>query len=136
MAQAWQVRSYQRQRLLERLMRMVYQQEEASGEKTFLFDLILVVAGYLKERREAPSGSEFKAQTDTARFFLQKLLSEITEFSRSLTERDALIAKFLEKLLESGLSPFFMALTRQEIEEPQDVFHAPSASAEVSFEDE
>lgn len=65
-------------------------------------------------------------------FHLGVVLPTITDFSRSLAERNALMARFLEKhVLPAATSPLHSALQREEFESPETIFRAKGAMEEV-----
>ena len=131
MSEAWMVRGIQRQRLIEDLIRKVYDEEDKRLDKDkifkredFLFSFVSLIGGYLSNENEE----------ETASFFLESILPSVKKFSRSDSEAKALLSTLLEKVLSSATQSFHQALHREEFENPQQIFHAPSAMAEVDLD--
>jgi len=127
-AEAWIVRDIERQELRQRLMREAWKAAEENGGR-FLLRLAETIVAFLvhKSKRNMPVTS--------GQFLFEKVISEIERFARSPAENWALLAMFLEKdLLPSALNSYYAELQRQEIEEPEVIFHAPSAMSEVPLE--
>lgn len=131
---AWQMREMQRQRLLEGLMcetwDFVNQGSEVTEEE-FFTRLAMEVCRWLSN----PVGLR-EQYTAEEEFLHVPILSQLNEFSRSYEERDALLAKFLEKhVLPAALSRYYSELQGQEFENPQLIFGAEHAMDEVTVDD-
>lgn len=133
MTEAWQKREYERQQLIEGLVRKVHQRSVMISDESFYLELALVVIEYLKDRHKDIAHPEIKKADMPGNFFAIPL-SGIVRFARTKAESDALIAQFLEKILVSGLNRFHSELTKQEIHNPELIFQDPSAMSDVSKE--
>ena len=141
MPEAWRVRESQRQELFEDLKRRAFEKEEEEDGSHCFFLLLLsaAIARHLimvKQRGSALNIIIFPwlFPESVSRFLTQEVLPKVKEFSRTETEADALLAKFLGEILQSGLNPFHAALMREEISNPQKIFHASSAMTKMSLE--
>lgn len=140
MSEAWVVRESERQTLLENLMRAAFEKEREAinGSSWFFLLLSAAIIRHLLSRRRPGRGSALSSLTagwlfleSVLKFFTQEVLPKIQEFSRTESEADALLVRFLERILQSGLTPFPAALMREEIFNPQEIFLAPSAMSEM-----
>ena len=131
MSEAWQVRGCQRQQLIEKLTRKVYERADEVGGSSFYLEVVSVMIGYLQDRHKGVSNPNVDEKS-LAGFFFGSVLPIITDFARTETEGDVLVSQFLEKVLASGLSPFRSELQKQEMLTPEKIFDAPSAMTEVS----
>ena len=132
MNQAWQVREYERQELLRKLFREIEEEEERNSEE-FLFELAQALVRYLlylKEVKETGKSS-FDCSRPPACFVSEHLAPEVAKFKRVPEEAIVLFASLLKKVAETLTSQFYADLSGVESREPQTVFHAPSAMADV-----
>ena len=134
MSEAWQVRQYQRQQLVEKLTRKVHDRADEVGGSSFYLEVVSVMIGYLQDRHKGVSNPKFNEKS-LAGFFFSSVLPTINDFVRTEAEGDVLVTQFLEKVLASGLNPFRSELQKEEMLTPEKIFNAPSAMAEVSEED-
>jgi len=126
--EAWIVRDMERQELRQKLMREAEAWEETEENRgRFLLRLAEAIAALLVHK------SEMRVPpTRASAFLFGKVTPEIESFARSEAEYWAILAMFLEKdVLPSALSSYYAELQRQEIEEPEVIFRAPSAMSEV-----
>lgn len=135
MPQAWEVREAQRQRLLESLRMAAFREDEdleGNHLNRFFLELVAEIISCLKTRltkqpdRPATEGRRVKD-------FVELAFSEISSFARTEEERDFLSAELALALFRSGLSPFFAALTRQEVHRPELVYGGHKATDEIPF---
>ena len=131
MVEAWQKRGWERQQLLEGLMRETYDREEELGDPIFLFRLAKTILAHIQQRHWNAPRHDLNQMED---FFHEAVFPAIHELARSQAEEDALMAEFFEKLIKAVLQPFHSALLREENETPEHIFRAPSAMAEVPLE--
>lgn len=118
------VREAARQALLEKLKREVMEQEEKHG-RGFDYALAHTCLNFLQDETTKPN------ETPESQFFFRRALPQISTFSRAKEERDVLVTRLLDWLIESITGRFRSDLTHKEIMWPQTIFHAPSAASEV-----
>jgi len=142
MAEAWAKRGSERQRLIEELMQEVYKIEEAvpgesmhGGERIeFELDLIQAIAAHLKQRAYPRDPANKVDQFASSSFFSNDILPRVSAFSRAEEETNELLCMLVRKLYESVETHFQSELSKLEFSDPQKIFHAPSAMAEVPLE--
>jgi len=134
MPEAWQLREYQRQQLIEELVRGVHDWADELCDPSFYLEVVAVIISYLQDRQKGVSNPEVDGKKAPGSFF-STVLPSITKFARTEAEGDVLVATFLEKVLASGLSPFRSELQKQEMLTPEKIFDAHSAMTEVPIED-
>ena len=127
MVEAWHKRGHERQELLNGLMREAHEQQEDREDEVYLFKLAATILDYLHQRKEQAPLRHMR----TSEFFSERVLLAISEFARTQEEADYLFSEFLKKVFESTQISFSAALTAQEQNHPQLVFHAPSAMTQV-----
>jgi len=142
MAEAWQVREGQRQELVENLMIKVFEQSESFDDEkdAFRFECevaenivsFLKGARFVEEVKRIPHLYEWRFN----KFVHEQIWGLIKEFSRTPSERNALLVRFLERLLDSILNHFHAELTHDEIQNTRAVFGTDSAMDEVPFSKE
>lgn len=125
---AWMVRSSERQALLESLQKMTEEYEEERGFRID-YDLSRMCLAFL-EHSESPRIPR-DASIDSWDFFQGKIVPACNAFARATEERDVLVCDFYQWLTESVTRDFRAALSRKEIADPQTMFHAASAAAEI-----
>lgn len=131
MIEAWMLREIQRQGLLEKVMREVYEAEEKGTFK--LLWLVEIIIKYFDGMR--PENTSFTANVP-AQFFFERILPEIKSFARADEEANFLVAELLQKVLKSALMPIHSAKMALEMNNPQLIFNAPSAMTEVEMPEE
>jgi hypothetical protein len=138
MPQAWLVRGSQRQEFIENVMRRIREKEEESETanwQKFLCDLVTVILLEMRENQitkritEAGSGKA----SEVEEFFVFSILKPLGNFACTESEKKALMAEILEKVVTSFTREFYCALVREECNNPMAVFRAPSATAEVEL---
>ncbi|MBI4128721.1 MAG: hypothetical protein HY460_01605 [Parcubacteria group bacterium] len=136
MAQAWQVRESERQRLLERLMHKVLDEEERRGSP-HAFCLELAQCILQKLRGGASFASMHTVDIELYVYYVNEVSVPLRMFARSPTETRALLATFLLRhLLPSALSPIYSDLGKEEHENPKKMFGAERATDEVRLTEE
>jgi hypothetical protein len=138
MPQAWLVRGAQRQEFIEKVMCRIREKEEESETadwQKFLCDLITAILLEMREgqitKRVAETGSELASEAE--KFLVFSILEPLGNFARTKSEKKALIAEILEKVIASLTREFYRALAKEEGNEPMKVFRASSATAEVEL---
>lgn len=126
MVEAWQVRSIERQKLLEELMREVYQYEDENPSYTSLqlAKIIIEYFFFFELRKRIP-----ERNYEACDLFEKNFLPKIKNFARAEAEVSFLLAEFLKKILGSALTPIYSTLMALEFHNPQLIFHASSAMA-------
>ena len=141
--EAFAKRRYERQELLRQLMQEVFNVEESSGGKEsmsqeerigFNLDLVQVLAAHLKGRIEPHKRADDIDHFASSFFFREEILPRVASFSRADEETDQLLCELMGKLQASVGIHFQSTLSRLESLDPQRIFHAPSAMAEVPIE--
>lgn len=105
---AWQVREMERKQVLGGLHSRAHElREGVYGDELFFFRIARLILFYLAEQTfsDGPTGD-----------FCREVVEEIESFARTDEERDALIARFLEKIIESIVISFNHGLNVQELE--------------------
>ena len=133
MPEAWIVREGERQKLIEKLIGKVftYSGDKFLDEKQaadFEFYTARVVLQTLNKR-----GFNWDANVDDHEFFDREIWGPICSFGKTPSERNALLARFLEKLLGSVLNHFHAELRSDEIHNTRAVFGTDSTMDEVPF---
>lgn len=141
MVEAYAKRGYERQELLRELMQKVHNTEETAGSEEnmseeekaeFKFDLIQVIAGYLKQtihpQDHRPDNIDL---FDSSFFFRVNILPRVSEFSRAEEENEWLLLELMGKLKEPLDFYLHNKLTKLEYSDPQQIFQAPSGMTEV-----
>lgn len=137
MTPAWQVREYERQKLVKRLRDQLWDLIDQCGDPDNPDDVCLDVATMIIYRLNANRPEQEPLVHPGARAFVYTTaLPQIREFARVEEEATALMSIFLEKILETPLGHLKANLLSAEIHRPQEVFHASSAMTEVAFENE
>lgn len=139
MADAFMVRGWQRQQFQEGLHHLIYDFEEGSDDwwsenrvKAYLYLAYLIgqyLVGDLSSTLLAlPTPNKYES---TARDVLTQILEKSRNFARAEEERRYVLAEFVLWLTKSALQPEQTALIQKEITDPQTIFHAHSATADV-----
>jgi hypothetical protein len=139
MTEAWVKRGAERQELLRELMQKVHNIEEAApgenmhgGERIeFELDLIQAIAANLKQKVHPQDLPAVDTDIASSFFFRDDILSRVRGFSRAEEESDWLFLELMNKLMESVGFYFHNRLMKLEHSNPQQIFRAPSAMAEV-----
>lgn len=146
MADAFMVRGWERQQFLEGLYRLIYDIEKDSLEndpdpwienrvKAYLYLAYLVgqfLVGDLSSALIAlPAPNKYES---IARDVLTQILEKSKAFARAEEERRYVLAMFMMWLTESAMHPEQVSLMRKEMFNPETIFHAHSATADVKPE--
>lgn len=123
--EAWQKRAVERQELLQKLKRDVYNIEdvmdlpaEVVSENLALCLLALHRISCGREKISLPQGWPLS--------LYKCIIKPINEFSRTTEERNALLCEMAEFFLNQIASSFRAALQHQETFEPERIFGAPT----------
>jgi hypothetical protein len=129
---AWQKREYERQQLLESLMREAYDLEETVPHKDHdSAGLLLVLAS---EILRIKTHAARRCNRHTEAFVVGRVIPVLRDFARSKAEFSALFARFLEKhVLPAALNPIFSELQREELHEPKKIFLTERSTDEVEL---
>ena len=134
-APAWQVREAARQKLLEGIQERIIRMEDHFDN----FSILRALLPLLNECLVSPSygtgiglviaGDEIRKtsssyQTEACRVF-RDIVREIKDFQRSDEEGLALFATLFEWVVSEIAQPYHMALRKQEVAQPNLIFHAP-----------
>ena len=129
---AWQVREYQRQQLLEKLLREACDLQDRSGGEGGNYFLLEIALAVLQEL-EGPGHSGNRSIV-SQKFFDTVVLPQVKDFSRSDEECQALLARFVQKhLLSSALNSIHGKLVSQEVHEPLKIFGVADCNTEVEL---
>jgi hypothetical protein len=138
MPQAWLVRGLQLQEFIENVMYRIREKEEESETanwQKFLCDLVTVILLEMREnqitKRITEAGLEEALEAEE--FFASSILKPLGNFARTESEKKALMAEILEKVVTSFTREFYWALAKEEDNNPMVIFHAPSATTEVEL---
>jgi len=133
MSEAWMKRGWERQQLIKEMMSSSYRKQDDIGDVAYHLGVALAVIEYLKRRQRGEENPKvrFSKEESHCELFFGGALERISQFARSEVERDALLVQFLKKMINTGVSRFRGELSREEIMEPEKIFHAPSAMAEA-----
>lgn len=143
MPQAWQIRDYQRQRLIEELTHIITDKYD-TDRNLFLDNLIIVILEYLKIRcrhiKEENLLAKYALHGEYSliyaiRFFLMEVVPKIDLFSRVPAEERVILVELTEKILKMLAAPIYSDLRNVEMSSPQLVFKAVSATNEVPLTD-
>lgn len=130
---AWQIRESQRRELLYELMQEAVRAEEESGSSANSF--MLGLAHEILTRFMTSGASPHGETLPWDKFLEEVVRPRVREFARSKEEEIALMAGFLEQhVLQDALSPYYHALRRQEVDNPQLIFHAERATDEITIQ--
>lgn len=144
MPRAWQIRDYQRQRLIEKLVHMIMDKDDTDSD-WFLDDLAIVILEYLEIRcrhiKEENMLAEYARRgerrlIDNIRFFLTEIVPKIDSFARTPAEERVILAELIEKVLKMLAAPLYSDLRIAEMNNPRLMFKAASATTEVSLPDD
>lgn len=137
MAKAWQVRNRKRQELIYNLMKIIYEEEDRLERanlsvRNFRLDLIMAIASFLKYDFKRDILNELRE----TRFFHYRVLWSIDDFARLDSEWRFLMLNLLKKVTIHIAQESRDTLQGDALHNPQKIFNAPSAMAEVPLEDE
>ncbi len=124
MNDAWIVRDFERQELVERFKSRVIEIEEPPL-RHFNYDLARACLKFLQDETTRPAES----QADT--FFFREFIPTVSEFARAKEERDVLVGTLLQWLVASITGRFQGNLTHKEIMDPRTIFRAESATTQI-----
>jgi hypothetical protein len=140
MVEAWGLRSLERQRLMEKLIRIISKLEDEEGE-AILFGVVQVLVECLQAKKEKLYNDFLLAKAiavhgELYNVVFNELLPKIDSFARAPEEADVMVADLLKKILDMALSSVYAELSHIEIMNPRLIFHA-DAMADVEMpEDE
>ena len=130
MTQAWQRRSSDRQELREELMREIFNWEEKEEDKRSLFKLASAIFDYLRQRvQETPSW-----EMHQCKILSESIFPKVWEFARSQEEADQIMADLFKTIQDLAIMPIYTRLQKQESENPELIFRAPSAMTRVPLQ--
>lgn len=143
MTEAWMVRSGDQQQFIERLHRGVQDEAEESTRYTFFllgFGIKLLNELSSLLAKEGIPKEELPTIVQRIDQLMVRLRPEITQFARVPSEEPYLLWRLFEALSNSIAARSSGDYQREQMENPQAVFGAPSAMAEIdlagrSFED-
>ncbi len=126
MAEAWQVRSIERQDMLESLKSKVMELEDVHGRQ-FDFVLVMILLDFMQDEvREG--GDDFPEGR-----FLDETLESLQLFARAKEERDVILCSLISWLVGSITGRFQSDLSAAEMKDPHKLFHADSAMSDVEI---
>ena len=115
-------------------------EKDDTDRNLFLDNLIIVILEYLKIRCRRIEEEKMLAKYAlhgehsmiyTIRFFLTEIVPKIDLFIRTPVEERVILAELAEKILKMLAAPLYSDLRNTEINNPQLVFKAASATTEV-----
>ncbi len=114
-------RERERDLFLEEQIAKAYKKMSDIEDDSFILSLVGVLVQYLKEKKQEIE--RFEVTDDgPAGFFFMDFFSDVILFSKNMSERNAMVARFLSRIIIPGLSSFHHELNRREILEffPED----------------
>jgi len=137
MIEAWSARDIERRRLIEEFISMIWELEDEQEKPTASMELASLIIEYLRSRLDSTIiVNDIKHSSGIFHIFFDRLLPKIKNFARADEECDAMIGRLLKNLIEHPLGRFEAALTSIEVNNPQLIFNAPKATAEVEMPDD
>lgn len=139
--QAWMVRGSQRQTLLEEIRTKLFRLEDDIPRPCVDYYMTHRLLDLLERRNPDWSVPDDKpptvSETDErlGEFFDKEILRKITEFARAEEEANLLFAELLGKIVDSLRNVFYGPLQRKEMEDPETIFRARSATDEIEFDE-
>jgi len=124
--EALRVRNVQQQEIIQDLVQISHNEGRGAARRSFHLKLTSTIIGYLIDRSNGITNPVIK-QDPYGSFFVIVLVL-IKNFARTEVERDAIIAKFLEKVMAAGLNSFHAALITQAMYKPEKLFDTHSTS--------
>jgi hypothetical protein len=140
---SWQVREYQRQRFIEKIMKDLTNPIESHNGSDFLefyVSLFGVAAEISKLARTILLGKDYSlampSEQNIFRDHVLDIQKKIKKFCRTVQEENFILCSILTEIVKQASCYFITEIHRQEIMESEKVYGAP-AMAEVPFpEDE
>jgi|GEM_PF-3220584 len=131
---AWQIRAHERQRLVDGLMREVYDLEERIEDRVRV-DAALAT---LLMAHRVPNLKLALTDTDISdlREFATEIITRVRKFERSVKEGSDILWDIIVRLVDSARIPARGFREEEERVNPQLIFHADSATDEVTVSDE
>lgn len=136
--QAWQIRDSQRDKFVERMMRMIDQQEEAQDDNGYFSeDLLLALITLVAEMRaggKVPRYRRFReTQTLAIKLLIQEILMEARVFSRAPEETTHLLQNIAQNLMGSLGRKTGQALQDKQRSETRTVLGADRETDEIEL---
>lgn len=138
MPEAWHVREYQRQKLIEELVAEALETAEKVRSRgqpcpdLFFLDAVMGLLCYRRLEVDFSLTGNWNL-IHVAEDWVQKaVFDKIDKFARTNAEQRLICANLIQKLLDLALAPIYNEARREETEQPEKVFGAP-AMAEVSW---
>ncbi len=143
MAEAWMVRSSQRQRLVEGLVSLIRDlvEESADGEEVTAGLRYLIARFYTLLGNKQTRKMSWKAFVDATvcarsshqERLIARVVEQIHQFARAEEEALAMFEQVLKGVTGVLENETARELSRVEHEDPQKIFHAPSAMSDIPF---
>lgn len=139
MVEAYRLREIQREKFVENLLDKIRDNEDEDNNFRLRFALVLLRYLLCCQKENIKQGVIYfigvGGDFDVVRFFLEEVEPLILEFSRAAAEANVICVQLLKALLNSALGRFHGELLALEISDPQLIFQATSAMAEVELEE-
>ena len=109
----WRERDFERDGLIARQIEKAYKEMSDIEDDSFTLGLAEILVRYLKERKEGIEDFGVTEDGPAGLFFID-FFCDVICFSKNITEKNAMVARFLSKIIIPSLSSFHDELNKEE----------------------